>query len=80
MLAVTTQHMCGMGGDLFALVSTLPGMNQLVRTEGFDIPALLESAGFTVTALDTYDEPAAPRVLGHMYEGRARPVSSRRSR
>lgn len=45
-----------------------------------DIPALLESAGFTVTALDTYDEPAAPRVLGHMYEGRARPVSSRRSR
>lgn len=37
-----------------------------------DIPALIEAAGFTVTSLDTYYERAAPKVLGHMYEGRAR--------
>jgi ubiquinone/menaquinone biosynthesis C-methylase UbiE len=37
-----------------------------------DIPALLAAAGFTVEACDTYYEPAAPKVLGHMYEGTAR--------
>jgi 5,10-methylenetetrahydromethanopterin reductase len=30
------------GKNLLALVSTLPGMDRLVRTEGFDIPALLD--------------------------------------
>src|SRR5687767_4089403 len=34
-LAVTTQHMCGMGGDLFALV----------HTGGCDAPAVLNSSG-----------------------------------
>ena len=34
-LAVTTQHMCGMGGDLFALV----------HTGGTDAPAVLNSSG-----------------------------------
>ena len=29
------------GKNLLALVSTLPGMDRLVRTEGFDVPALL---------------------------------------
>ncbi len=37
-----------------------------------DIPALLEAGGFTVEVLDTYYERSAPKVLGHMYEGRAR--------
>jgi gamma-glutamyltranspeptidase/glutathione hydrolase len=34
-LAVTTQHMCGMGGDLFALV----------HGPGFEVPAVLNSSG-----------------------------------
>ena len=34
-LAVTTQHMCGMGGDLFALV----------HGPGFSVPAVLNSSG-----------------------------------
>jgi gamma-glutamyltranspeptidase / glutathione hydrolase len=34
-LAVTTQHMCGMGGDLFALV----------HTGGTDAPAVLNASG-----------------------------------
>jgi len=36
-----------------------------------DIPALLDAGGFEVTTLDTYYERTAPRVLGHMFEGRA---------
>jgi len=39
-----------------------------------DIPALLERAGFTVVSMDTYYEKGAPKVLGHMYEGTARPT------
>src|SRR3954447_7401983 len=34
-LAVTTQHLCGMGGDLFALV----------HAPGFSVPAVLNSSG-----------------------------------
>ncbi|HUP84831.1 MAG TPA: gamma-glutamyltransferase [Acidimicrobiales bacterium] len=34
-LAVTTQHMCGMGGDLFALV----------HGPGFEVPAVLNASG-----------------------------------
>jgi 5,10-methylenetetrahydromethanopterin reductase len=36
------------GKNLFALVSTLPGMDRLVRTEGFDIPALLDEVRTTM--------------------------------
>lgn len=36
-----------------------------------DVPGLLARAGFTVTTLETYYERRAPKVLGHMYEGRA---------
>ena len=39
-----------------------------------DIPALFAAGGFTVTRLDTYYEKGAPRVLGHMFEGRAGPA------
>lgn len=40
-----------------------------------DIPALLASAGLVVDVLETYYERAAPKVLGHMYEGVARACS-----
>ncbi len=36
-----------------------------------DMSALLAEAGFEVTELDTYYEKTGPRILGHMYEGRA---------
>ena len=36
------------GKNLFALISTLPGMGQLVHTEGFDVPALLDEVGATM--------------------------------
>ena len=36
------------GKNLLALVSTLPGMDQLVRTESFDVPALLHEVGATM--------------------------------
>jgi 5,10-methylenetetrahydromethanopterin reductase len=36
------------GKNLLALVSTLPGMDRLVRTEGFDIPALLDEVRTTM--------------------------------
>jgi 5,10-methylenetetrahydromethanopterin reductase len=36
------------GKNVFALVSTLPGMDRLVRTEGFDIPALLDDVRATM--------------------------------
>jgi 5,10-methylenetetrahydromethanopterin reductase len=36
------------GKNLLALISTLPGMGQLVHTEGFDVPALLDEVGTTM--------------------------------
>ena len=36
------------GKHLIALVSTLPGMDQLVRTEDFDVPALLDEVRATM--------------------------------
>jgi 5,10-methylenetetrahydromethanopterin reductase len=36
------------GKNLFALVSTLPGMDRLVQTEGFDVPALLDEVRATM--------------------------------
>ena len=36
------------GKNLFALVSTLPGMDELVRTDGFDVPALLDEVRATM--------------------------------
>jgi 5,10-methylenetetrahydromethanopterin reductase len=36
------------GKNVLALVSTLPGMDRLVRTEGFDIPALLDEVRETM--------------------------------
>jgi hypothetical protein len=36
------------GKNLLALVSTLPGMDRLVRTEGFDVPALLDEVRTTM--------------------------------
>lgn len=50
-LAVTTQHMCGMGGDLFALVST-PGDGG---------PAALNASGRAGSGAD----PDALRAAGH---------------
>jgi phthiodiolone/phenolphthiodiolone dimycocerosates ketoreductase len=41
------------GKNLLALVSTLPGMDRLVRTEGFDVPALLEEVRGTMRTRDT---------------------------
>jgi len=49
-LAVTTQHMCGMGGDLFALVSAGPGA-----------PAALNSSGRAGSGAD----PDRLRAEGH---------------
>jgi ubiquinone/menaquinone biosynthesis C-methylase UbiE len=36
-----------------------------------DVRALLHASGFTVTSLETYYEPRAPRPAGFFYEGRA---------
>ena len=36
-----------------------------------DVRALLDAAGFTVTSLETYYEPSAPRPAGFFSEGRA---------
>jgi SAM-dependent methyltransferase len=36
-----------------------------------DVGALLAASGLTVTALETYYEPSAPRPAGFFYEGRA---------
>ena len=36
-----------------------------------DVGAVLEASGLTVTALETYYEPSAPRPAGFFYEGRA---------
>lgn len=41
------------GKNLLALVSTLPGMDRLVRTEGFDVPALLEEVRGQMRTRDT---------------------------
>ena len=41
------------GKNLLALVSTLPGMDRLVRTEGFDVPALLDEVRATMRTRDT---------------------------
>jgi 5,10-methylenetetrahydromethanopterin reductase len=41
------------GKNLLALISTLPGMDRLVRTEGFDIPALLAEVRATMRTRDT---------------------------
>ena len=41
------------GKNLLALVSTLPGMDRLVRTESFDVPALLDKVRATMRTRDT---------------------------
>jgi 5,10-methylenetetrahydromethanopterin reductase len=41
------------GKNLLALVSTLPGMDRLVRTEGFDVPALLDEVRGKMRTGDT---------------------------
>jgi 5,10-methylenetetrahydromethanopterin reductase len=41
------------GKNLLALVSTLPGMDQLVRTEGFDTSLLLDELRMTMRTRDT---------------------------
>ena len=41
------------GKNLLALVSTLPGMDQVVRTEGFDVPALLDEVRATMGTRET---------------------------
>jgi 5,10-methylenetetrahydromethanopterin reductase len=41
------------GKNLLALVSTLPGMDRLVRTEGFDVPALLDEVRVTMGTRET---------------------------
>ncbi len=41
------------GKNLLALVSTLPGMDRLVRTEGFDVPALLDEVRVTMRTRET---------------------------
>jgi alkanesulfonate monooxygenase SsuD/methylene tetrahydromethanopterin reductase-like flavin-dependent oxidoreductase (luciferase family) len=41
------------GKNLLALVSTLPGMDRLVLTEGFDIPALLDEVRAKMETRDT---------------------------
>jgi 5,10-methylenetetrahydromethanopterin reductase len=41
------------GKNLLALVSTLPGMERLVRTEGFDVPALLDEVRATMRTRET---------------------------
>ena len=41
------------GKNLLALVSTLPGMDRLVRTEGFDVSALLDEVRETMRTRDT---------------------------
>jgi 5,10-methylenetetrahydromethanopterin reductase len=41
------------GKNLLALVSTLPGMDRLVETEGFDVPALLDEVRVTMRTRET---------------------------
>src|SRR5215204_741289 len=41
------------GKNLLALVSTLPGMDRLVRTEGFNVPALLDEVRVTMGTRET---------------------------
>jgi alkanesulfonate monooxygenase SsuD/methylene tetrahydromethanopterin reductase-like flavin-dependent oxidoreductase (luciferase family) len=41
------------GKNLLALVSTLPGMGQLVQSTGFDIPALLRALRVTMRTMET---------------------------
>ena len=41
------------GKNLLALVSTLPGMDRLVRTDSFDVPALLDEVRATMRTRDT---------------------------
>jgi alkanesulfonate monooxygenase SsuD/methylene tetrahydromethanopterin reductase-like flavin-dependent oxidoreductase (luciferase family) len=41
------------GKNLLALVSTLPGMDRLVRPDNFDVPALLEKVRATMRTRDT---------------------------
>lgn len=36
-----------------------------------DIPALVRGAGFSISALSTYDVERTPRVVGHFFEGSA---------
>jgi hypothetical protein len=42
-----------LGKNLLALVSTLPGMAQLVEIEGFDVPALLDEVRVTMRTRET---------------------------
>jgi len=37
------------------------------------IQSLIENAGFGITAIENCYLPKAPRMMGHLYEGRARP-------
>jgi ubiquinone/menaquinone biosynthesis C-methylase UbiE len=37
------------------------------------IPILIERAGFSIAALENSYLPKAPRMMGYLYEGRARP-------
>lgn len=37
-----------------------------------DIPRIVQEAGFTLTTLETYYEPGAPKPAGFTYEGHAR--------
>jgi 5,10-methylenetetrahydromethanopterin reductase len=41
------------GKNLLTLVSTLPGMDRLVRTEGFDVPVLLDEVRVTMRTRET---------------------------
>jgi 5,10-methylenetetrahydromethanopterin reductase len=41
------------GKNLLALVSTLPGMDRMVETEGFDVPALLDEVRVTMRTRET---------------------------
>jgi hypothetical protein len=41
------------GKNLLALVSTLPGMDRLVRTDGFDTPRLLDEVRTVMRTRDT---------------------------
>jgi alkanesulfonate monooxygenase SsuD/methylene tetrahydromethanopterin reductase-like flavin-dependent oxidoreductase (luciferase family) len=51
--AVAERKAIDRGKNLLALVSTLPGMDRLVRTEGFDIPRLLDEVRVKMGTRDT---------------------------
>jgi 5,10-methylenetetrahydromethanopterin reductase len=51
--ATTERKAIDRGKNLLALVSTLPGMDQLVRTEGFDTSPLLDEVRMTMRTRET---------------------------